>query len=266
MEYTFINRYNDIFRFEDFIKRAYLKPDDISVKLENKYVQSGIDKVVKSGSGYKKPFEIKLDYTILTKDDVTSDLVINYLYSFFMQDSPYYIIDSQTNKRTEIQLDGVREKHKEGMKKRFTTLTLDFTQIGMYWEQIHETIGSKILQPGDSIDVPLMFYCDMNPIRIELTNLTNVSNSKFNISLENKEIRRNILINEIGFTQNKTIVIDSTSTDGVIQLMPDSVNIKKNVLFGSPFVLYKGNNIITYSTSINSAIELRYSYRERTIV
>jgi len=266
MNYQFINKYGDIFRFEDFIKKAYLKPDDVSVTLENKYVQSGIDTVVKTGSGYKKPFEIKLDYTIVTKDDVTCDLIINYLYSFFRDDNPYYLLDLQTSKRTEISLDSVKEKSKEGLKKRFTALTLDFTQIGMFWETIQETTGSKVLNPNESFILPLLFYCDMSPVKLELVNLSDVSNSKFSLSLANKDIQKIIMINEIGFTKDKSIVIDSSSKDGSITLQPDGLNIKRNVTFGSPFVFYKGDNVLTYSTAIDSIIELKYSFRERTIV
>lgn len=266
MEYTFINKYNEVFRFEDFIKKAYLKPDDVSVSLENKYIQSGIDNVVKSGTGYKKPFEIKLDYTILTRDDFTCDLIINYLYSFFKDDYPYYIIDNKSGKRTEVSLDSVKEKHRDSMKKRFTTLTIDFTQIGSFWETIEETKGSKIIDPNESIVIPLMFYCDSSGIKLELTNLTDVSIQKFSISLENKDITKLLVINEIGFTKDKTMLIDSSAKDGIVMLMPDGVNIKRSVTLGSPFVLLKGDNKITYSTNIDSTIEIAYSFRERTII
>jgi hypothetical protein len=266
MDYKFVNKYGDIFRFEDFVKRAFLSADNVQVKLDYKYIRSGFDSLVVSGNGNKKPFEIGLDYTVLTKDDYTSDLLMNYLYSFFMNDRPYYIIDCQTEKRTEINLDSIKEKHKDSLKKRFTTISLGFTQIGSCWETIGETKGSKLLNSGESIDIELMFYCDMTPINIYIQQLDNQANSKFKLQLTNKDINRIILINEIGFTQDKIIQIDSGSKDGLVKLLPDDVNIKRNVRFGSPFVLYKGNNKITYTSGNESSIQLSYTYKERTIV
>jgi hypothetical protein len=131
-----------------------------------------------------------------------------------------------------------------------------------FWESTIETTEAfSFVVSGVPITITLPDFIKESPIVLDVTSLGN-NNTMFTLELENGSDRYGLVCSEIGFNSGSTISCDMEN--GQFTLLPDNVSINQSIIKGEPFALYRGSNILTYTSVGAVSANITVTYRIRT--
>ena len=263
MNFEIENNYGERLSTNVFNSYYTLMTDNIAFKYDKTFSQSGNSSFKELGSSQRvNKRSGSLSMNLSETSDNKYLYVLNSLAAFIDNDGPYYLVDTENSKRTEISFESIKESDIAGVQKRVTKVTINFTFLNTYWESTAtatETFTN--LADGDTFTISTPTYSKESPIDLVLTSLGD-SNTTFSIEMTNRNDNFGIVVNEIGF--NTGSIINANFATGTFTLLPDNVTINQSVTKGEPFGLIKGDNVFKYSSPSAVNVDLTITYRIRT--
>jgi phage-related protein len=223
----------------------------------------GNDGAVPTGDQKVDSRDLTLSYEPTSENDTNYLNTVNQIIGFFRTDlTPFYLVDTDNNKRTEIVLKSATdEADSEGLEYRIGKNKLEFEMVDGHWEDEDETIvysPTGGLADGDSITINIPSYVECYPV-IEI--IPYETNTDFTI--------RNILTGAAFVLGSSSFVVGTkfivNSKTGTIYLDDGTTQTEMSSALadGSGFIkLIPGDNEIQYSSAFG-AVDIEITYRER---
>lgn len=177
--------------------------------------------------------------------------------------NPYFIVDTENNRRIEFDLDVLNPGGGEALTKRLEKMVMRIILPEVAWEDIDETVEtspSSLTDTGETISVENKGQLETYPI---ITIIPTAKNTAFTIF--NNTIDDLISIGSGGFTVGTTIEINGLVTNGEVLLDDGNTTTEISSAVADRtgfFVLAKGVNEIEYESAFGKVdIEIRWRNR-----
>jgi phage-related protein len=223
----------------------------------------GKDGAVPTGDQMVDSRDLSLAYQPVSDNDTDYLDAVNEIIGFFRTDlTPFYLIDIDNNKRTEIILKSATdEADAEGLEYRVGKNKLEFEMVDGHWEDEDETVvysPTGGLADGDSIIINIPSYVECYPIiKISPTE----TNTDFTI--RNLLTGAAFVLGSASFVVGTEFIIDSQLGTIYLDDGTTMTEMSSALADGSGFIkLIPGNNEIQYSSAFGE-VDVEISYRER---
>jgi len=174
---------------------------------------------------------------------------------------PYFLIDTDNNRRFEVEFSKISAPVKKGMEKRHAGIKIDLIMVESYWEDLLETevsSPSALTPSGGTLSANNLGAVEAYPI---ITISPAANNSAF--TLFNNTIEDLISIGSTAFVPGTTITIDAQLGTVKISDGTTETDISFTVSDGTGFFsLASGVNVIEYESSFGSA-DITITWRNR---
>lgn len=259
-------------KFVDSLGNEYALSKNFKISISAYKRRTGVQKRygkdggVATGDQMADSRDISFQYEPVRQTDTTYIDSINELIGFFRMDrAPFYLVDTETNRRTEIVLkQATDEPSVEGTERRIGKNKIDFEMIDAFWEDNDEISFSSPtggMATGDSLTIDNTSYIECYPV---ITITPYETNTDFTI--RNAVTGAAVTLGSNAFVPGTSFEIDSQS--GTIYLITSSSRMEMSSALadGSGFIkLVPGENEIQY-TSVFGDVDIEISYRRRYAV
>lgn len=226
----------------------------------------GKDGGVATGDQMADSRDITLQYQPVADDDLTYIDTVNEIIGFFRQDlAPFYLVDTDNDRRTEIILNSATDDpDKEGLEYRVGKNTLKLEMLDAFWEDNTENVVSSPtggLVSGDILTVDNDSYIECYPV---ITITPYEINTDFTI--RNITTGAAFILGSNSFVPGSQFVVDSQTGEITLELSGSSIEMSSALADGSGFIkLVPGENQIQYS-SVFGEVDVEVTFRRRYAV
>lgn len=226
----------------------------------------GKDGGVPTGDQMADTRDITLQYQPIADNDSTYIDVVNEIIGFFRIDlAPFYLVDTDNDRRTEIILNSATDDaHTEGLEFRIGKNNLKFEMLDSFWEDNTEVVVSSPtggMDTGETLTVDNDSYIECYPV---ITITPYEINTDFTI--RNITTGAAFILGSNSFVPGSIFTIDSQTGDITLELSGSSIEMSSALADGSGFIkLVPGENQIQYS-SVFGAVDIEVTFRRRYAV
>lgn len=226
----------------------------------------GKDGGVPTGDQMADTRDITLQYQPVADDDSTYIDTVNEIIGFFRQDlAPFYLVDTDNDRRTEIILNSATdEAQTEGLEYRIGKNNLKFEMLDAFWEDNTENVISSPtggLASGDILTIDNDSYIECYPI-------ITITPYEINTDLTIRNITTGaaFILGSNSFVPGSQFIINSQTGEITLELSGSSIEMSSALADGSGFIkLIPGENQLQYS-SVFGDVDIEVAFRRRFAV
>jgi hypothetical protein len=249
---------------EDLELSSYFRPSISSynrrVGIQKRFANDG-GKI--TGDENVDPRTITIRYEPVFTNDTAYLNLLNTIIGFFRVElAPFYLVDTDNNRRTEIRLTNATDNaHNEGNELKIGKNDLVFKMVNSYWEDLTETeINSDTsgLANGETLTVN-----NSGKFRVRARIHIRPSDGNTNFQIKNNTTGEGFLLGSNSFVPGSEFIVDGVN--GTINLDNGVSEVDSSAAFadGSGFIsLYPGNNEIEYISAF-AAVDIDVLFRRR---
>lgn len=225
----------------------------------------GKDGGVINGDQMADTRDITVTYTPIKNNDADYLDLVNELVGFFLPDNgPFYLVDTDNDRRCEIALNrAVDDSNKEGTELRIGKNSLTFEMLDAHWEDNTEiTVNSPTggMDSGDTLMIDNDSYVDCFPV---IKIIPSEINTDF--TLTNNITGAALTLGSNAFVPGAEFEIDCKNGTIYLTVAGAKIEMSSALADGSGFIkLVPGDNELEY-LSVFGHVDIEITYRRRYV-